>query len=394
MRAMRITLRAVFVAFSGLVILIGLLWLDHRRSTELPKPTGEFVVGRRMYSWSDDKIDVRSPAPGSKREVFAWVWYPAVSAQPGQLPADYLPPLWRQAVQARRGFLLTSLLTRDLARVRPHSFEDLPVSPRRHRYPVILMRAGLAALTTDYTSLAEDLARHGLVVIGFDAPYRTMVVVRRNGEVVTRTAQNDADRFSGAKQEAVATQLVEAWSADMSFALDQLELLNASTSDPLAGRLNLDRVGAVGHSLGGAMVLMFCHDDPRCKAGVDIDGAPLGRVIGDGVRQPFGFLLSDHSAEPVSETGPVEANIKSIFSRLPADRRSYETIRNAGHFQFSDDGALLKSPGGMTVLRTLGLVGLDGRRQVSVTTSYLANFFDRFLNDGAHLVMDTPASRP
>ena len=84
----------------------------------------------------------------------------------------------------------------------------------------------------------------------------------------------------------------------MGFALDQLERLN--TSDPsgrFLGRLDMQRVGVFGHSLGGATALQFCHDDSRCKAGIDVDGAPLGNVIAEGVTQPFMFLLSDHSGE-------------------------------------------------------------------------------------------------
>ena len=84
------------------------------------------------------------------------------------------------------------------------------------------MRAGLAALTTDYTTLAEDLASHGYVVVGFDAPYRTWIVVLPDGTVIPRAPQNDADLVGGPQKEALATRLLRAWSADMSFALDQL----------------------------------------------------------------------------------------------------------------------------------------------------------------------------
>src|SRR5256885_8123283 len=36
-----------------------------------------------------------------------------------------------------------------------------------------------------------------------------------------------------------------------------------------------------------------CHEDSRCKAGIDIDGAPHGSVVQAGLSQPFMFLLSD-----------------------------------------------------------------------------------------------------
>jgi len=242
------------------------------------------------------------------------------------------------------------------------------------------MRAGLAALTTDYTALAEDLASHGYVVVGFDAPYRSLIVVFPDGRVIARAPQNNADLVSGPQQEQLATNLVQAWSADMRFALDQIERLNASDpSGKFVGRLDMQRVGVFGHSLGGATTLQFCHDDARCKAGIDVDGAPLGSVIGEGVTQPFMFLLSDHRSESNAETRPVEANIRSIYDRLPGDRRLQITIRGGNHYMFSDNGAMLKSPLVMRLMRALGIVRVDGRRQVAVTAHYISAFFDVYL---------------
>ena len=165
----------------------------------------------------------------------------------------------------------------------------------------------------------------------------------------------------------------------MSFALDQLERLNASDpSGKFVGRLDLQRVGVFGHSLGGATALQFCHDDSRCKAGIDVDGAPLGSAAVEGVTQPFLFLLSDHSREPKEETGPVEANIRSIYDRLPNDRRLEIVIRGANHYRFGD-GAELQAPLLMGALHTLGIMRLDGRRQVALTKHYISTFFDVYL---------------
>jgi predicted dienelactone hydrolase len=310
----------------------------------------------------------------------AWIWYPAAPQPPAGTGIDYLPAPWRTAVEHQRGALITHLLTRDLSRVHAHSISDANLSPRQRSYPVILMRPGLAALTTDYTTLAEDLASHGYVVVGFDAPYRSEVVVFPDGRVITRASQNNADLVSGPQQEKLATKLVQAWTSDLGLALDQLARLNASDpSGKFQGRLDLQRVGVFGHSLGGATALQFCHDDARCKAGVDVDGAPLGNVIGQGVTQPFLFLLSDHQSESAAEIRQVQANIRSIYDRLPRDRRLQITIRGASHFRFSDDGAMLKIPMVMGALRTLGIVRLDGRRQIAVTAHCLSTFFDVYL---------------
>jgi dienelactone hydrolase len=380
MRIIKTLVAIVLFATTGIAVLLGLLWLDHNRETGLPTPTGPFAVGRTTYAWSDPaQADPLAPQPGTPRELLAWIWYPAAPRQPSQTVDDYLPAPWRTALERHSGVLLTQFLTRDLSRVRTHSIRDANVSPQHRSYPVVLMRAGLAALTTDYSSLAEDLASHGYVVAGFDAPYRSFVVVFPDGRVIARAPQNNADLVSGSEQEHLANQLVQAWSADMGFALDQLERLN--TSDPsgrFMGRLDMDRVGVFGHSLGGAEALQFCHDDSRCKAGIDLDGAPLGSVIGEGVTQPFMFLMGEHESEPDAETRQVAANVHSIYDRLPSDRRLLIMIRGASHYMFSD-GAVLKSPVALRAMRTLGIVPLNGRRQIAVTAHYISTFFDVYL---------------
>jgi dienelactone hydrolase len=386
MRVIKTLAKVALLAVAGIAVLLGLIWLDHTRETVLPTPTGPFAVGRTQYVWSDAAhSDPLAPQPGTSRELLVWIWYPAAPRQPSQNVDNYLSAPWRTALERQSGVLLTQFVTRDLSRVRTHSTGDAEVSPQQRSYPVVLMRAGLAALTTDYTSLAEDLASHGYVVVGFDAPYRSFVVVFPDGRVIARAPQNNADLVSGSEQEHLANKLVQAWSADMGFALDQLERLN--TSDPsgrFLGRLDMQRVGVFGHSLGGAEALQFCHDDSRCKAGIDVDGAPLGSVIAEGVTQPFMFLLSDHAGESADAQTPESirkagANIFSIYDRLPSDRRLMIMIRGAGHYMFSDDGAMLKSPPVMRVIRTLGIVRIDGRRQVAVTRYYISTFFDVYL---------------
>lgn len=47
-----------------------------------------------------------------------------------------------------------------------------------------------------YTTLAEDLASRGYVVVGFDAPFRTTLVVLPDGTIRARTRENDPERAS------------------------------------------------------------------------------------------------------------------------------------------------------------------------------------------------------
>src|SRR3979409_1014266 len=93
------------------------------------------------------------------------------------------------------------------------------------------------------------------------------------------------------------------------------------------------------------------------------------------------LLLSDHGRESGPESLQIKANIQSIYNRLPPDGRAFIEIRGANHFLFSDDGALLKSHIVLGTLRMLGIVGIDGRRQLAVTAYCLHSFFDAYLRE-------------
>ena len=269
--------------------------------------------------------------------------YPA-AAQPGAVVDDYVPAASVVAAERLRSralpvLLMNHVLTRDLSIVHAHSTRNPAVAPREPSYPVLILRGGASAPVAAYTTLAEDLASHGYVVVGLDAPFRTTVVVFPDGRAFARTPANNPE-LCGGRAAGCIDRLLGAWIGDIGFAIDRLQQVNGSDpSGRFTGRLDLARVGVVGHSFGGAQAAQFCHDDARCKAGVDIDGMPFGSVIRDGLQQPFMFLLSAqiHGSDP--EARRVGADIQSIYEhQLPA-RRLRIAIRGANHFLFSDDGA-------------------------------------------------------
>jgi predicted dienelactone hydrolase len=90
---------------------------------------------------------------------------------------DYLPTQVRAPARPASGPLIFRLLsrvfglmTRDLSKVHGRSVRDADVSQQQRSYPVVIMRAGASAPVVNYSTLAEDLASHGYVVVGFDAP--------------------------------------------------------------------------------------------------------------------------------------------------------------------------------------------------------------------------------
>src|SRR5438132_631256 len=274
----------------GLGALLAALWLERRTELTLPTPTGPSAVGRAIYDWTDTKLDMLAPVPGTKRELLVWMWYPSAAGSSATMD-DYVPAQMRAVAGPPGGPL--GFLTRDLSKVHGHSTHDSDLSPQQRLYPVLIMRAVAPAAVMNYSTLAEDLASHGYVVVGFDVPYRTSVVAFPDGRVMRRIPEDNPElclERTGQERELCANRLLTAWTSDIAFVLDRLEQLNASdASGKFTGRLDITRVGVFGHSFGGATAAQFCSQDSRCKAGIDIDGSLHGSAIQTGIHKPFMF---------------------------------------------------------------------------------------------------------
>jgi len=331
----------------------------------LPEPSGRFPVGRVNFDWIDEsRIDPLSPQVGTKRELTVWIWYPA-STNKSSTPSDYIPAYWRAAL-AKRQPPEANKVWRDPSLVHCHSFDNVEIAKAQSTWPAVLMKPGVGSPALDYTTLCEDLASHGYIVVASDSPYNTYLVVHKDGRAV---AVNSAALPRGTN----ATRILEIWSADNRFLLDRLTALNKHDPDNrFEGRLDMAKVGVMGHSFGGATAAEFCHEDLRCKAGIDLEGQPFGEVINTGINRPFMFLLADHLTIPSAEDQQIVDKIKSIYEHS-APGRQYVTLRDSGHFNFSDKCLLFVGP----IPRGSDTIGnIDTRRGLTVAAACVTTFFD------------------
>jgi len=378
---MLLKLRPALLILSALGLVLVLimclaLFVERTSDVELPAPTGTSAVGRVVYDWRD-----------ASHEVLAWVWYPS---ERGGLPDDYIPAPMR-ALETPPAAPIR-WFARDRSKVHAHSIANARLS-NEGAYPIALLRGGGSSSASSYTALAEDLASHGYVVMGVDVPTLTSEVVFPDGRISRRTAENNLEEYSDEERPKVADRLLTIWTAHMSFALDRLATLNvADPSRRFTGRLDMTRVGAFGHSFGGAQSAQFCHDDSRCVAAIDIDGMLFGSVVHDGMAKPFMFLMEGFSATPGPDARELLAEMSSLYSRLPTDTRQALAIRGANHFLFGDDGAAVWSAIVLRGLRITGVLKIDGRRQVAVTRHAVRDFFDAYLKQKtrAHINVLSP----
>jgi predicted dienelactone hydrolase len=291
---------------------------------ELPRPTGPYSVGTTTFRLTDEaRTDALADAP-EPRQVIVHAWYPAVNAASGE-QAPYL----RDGPMEARTF--ATLLKQPegaldyLGETRTHSVLDAP--PRTgERLPVLLFSLGYTAIGSSYTALLEDLASHGYAAFSVIHPYESMAATLADGRVVTMLdaqkqlrkgirrvfdewakegdtmaavtrARDDTEALTlmrGYLQTLpVTTSVVTRWVDDTVLVLDHLARLPAGAAGRLAARLDLNQVGALGHSMGGVAAAGFCARDRRCRAGLNLDGIPqYGSVVDTPFLRPFLMVYS------------------------------------------------------------------------------------------------------
>ena len=80
----KITLTALFGTTLVIGITAALTAWESGRPRTLPQPSGRYEIGRRFFAWRDEaRLDPLSPVRNAKRELAAFIWYPASKVSMG-----------------------------------------------------------------------------------------------------------------------------------------------------------------------------------------------------------------------------------------------------------------------------------------------------------------------
>ena len=146
-----------------------------------------------------------------------------------------------------------------------YSFSDAPLAEVSSTFPVVLFSPGYTVDRRQDAEKLESLASHGYVVVAVDH-YDAFDIAWPDGFYLS----GRADDNYGLKDRA----------RDLVVVLGELTNWNQNDAR-FAGRLGLDKVGAMGMSWGGPTVAELAQQDARCKAVVLLDpGGPQGNLQG------------------------------------------------------------------------------------------------------------------
>lgn len=353
-------------------------------SNELPKPTGIFSVGRTSLEIVDmSRVDPME-GKGSVRRLVVWIWYPTLSPSPSAM-SPYLPRGW-EASDTVMGLPIGTVA------LQSHSHDDAPVERELGPRPLLLFSAsGFSPLS--YAATLENLASHGYVVASISHPHDAPITVFADGTEVMVSLEN-LRRITAAVGDPVAGGMEETFAFRGEMALLKRDDMKSTVDllfdvpHPVVDLIDPERIGALGHSLGGNAALEWCQADPRCQAAVNMDGAIWTEVGKAGLTKPAMVVAAEHPEMLAPPEDLVAAGAFPTVEWCVAERSylfdgwqrvvdaggTLSTIEGASHANFSDI-QFMSMPDDSPWRRVLGPGQPEGMwRQ---TNELLIEFFDK-----------------
>jgi predicted dienelactone hydrolase len=169
----------------------------------------------------------------------------------------------------------------------------------------------------------------------------------------------------------------------------------------LTGRLDLSRVGYLGASFGGSVVVQALLDEPRVRAGVAEDGKPYfsDRAL-TGLRRPLMYMQSEtpyikSSDAQLAQWGLTQASFRAaeqdhyarqmqLFGRAAGPIYNV-FIRGTNHVTFSDLDLIIHVPDAHST---------NIRRAHEIVNAYTLAFFEHYLNGSERSLVDGKTPSP
>lgn len=287
-------------------------------------------------------------------------------------------------------------------------------APENETFPLVIFSHGAFGYNQSNFSTYTELASNGYVVISVEHPYHSLFTEDTGGNTIIA----DASFLNGIMMintenvpEETVFELSSEWLElrcdDLNFVVDSVKAVGASLPESwyaedgqqenilkALAMTDKDRIGVMGHSLGGAAAQALGRTRSDISAVIDLDGTMLGEVTGveNGqdilIDEPYtvpilSFDNEEHhfSAISAEENGEPYAN-NSLHKNAVCGFRTY--IPGSGHMNFTD--LPLFSP---PLAEMLGTGSVGPSECMMTVNSITLEFFDSYLkNEGEFIVSE------
>ena len=275
-------------------------------------------------------------------------------------------------------------------------------------YPLIIFSHGAFGYYQSNFSTYAELASNGYIVVALDHPHHSFFTKDTDGKMITVDEKfiyevtRDDDAVS--KEELMTDS--QAWLKvrvdDENFVLDTIKEAKNSgtlsttwhTSDAdtvlsVINRIDTDKIGLTGHSLGGATAVELGRERTDIDAVIDIDGTMMGEITGvmngeytynsESYPVPVLALFTENNYNMIEsdESGFYRVN-ENMINNAKVGR--IVTFENAEHMDFTDLPLFSPFLGNM-----LGSGERDNEEMMNTLNSVVINWFDYYLKGNGAL---------
>lgn len=340
---------------------------------EIPNPDNDYLIGTRSYIIEDITREEPYSDAYEFRKIKIQTWYPAKTIEGYEL-APWLED----------GTIVSRALSKDIglpffaldhtADIMSNSYIDALLSDTSDIYPVVIISHGWRGFKNLHTDFAEQLASIGYMVVSIDHTYGSVATVFNEDEVAYLNRDALPDRETTSEFLTYANRLVETYAGDVTTTINYLENLNNGLNNSsFANRIDLTKIGLLGHSTGGGGDVFVAINDNRIDAVIGLDAwvEPIKNAdIEQGLSIPSLFIRSQ-----TWETGVNNTTLDALIDHSTYMPLLYQ-IEGTTHYDFTM--VYMYSP----LTKVIGFSGsINSNYLSSILNSMISDFFDQTLKD-------------
>ena len=301
---------------------------------DLINPTGEYSVGTVSYTLTDESRKESFTEEDDNRKLTIQFWYPTEAIAEGEVVA-------------------------------------------KGKFPLVVFSHGAFGYRMSNYSTFQELASHGYTVCSIDHTYHAFMTKQEDGKTIIGNMEfinNAMQAQNGVLDEDVIYALEQEWmdlrTVDMEFVLSYIkERAKTDDSNAVFQTIDIEKIGVLGHSLGGATAAQIGRYDEEVDAVIVIDGTMMGEVT---TNIPYPKpILNMYNEDHYNEALKFQDNYPNMVATKNA-LDSYEVIiKKSGHVNFTD--LPMVSP---FLSSLLGTGDVDARYCIETTNEVILQFFD------------------
>ena len=333
-------------------------------AANLPDPAkpGSYPVGvTTMLLVDHSRTDVTTGGP---RSLPTEIWYPATEDS-RDLPKNKFSDFFVKARNPKLNGALTLAFNIELKEI-DKTFKNFAVRDARVRdgvFPLIVFSHGNGGIRSQNAYWCEHIASHGYVVMSPD----------HTGNSAVTAIGDEVIPYNNEGRPASAVDRPR----DLMFLIDTMTQMNSGGDSRFTGKIDIEHIGASGHSFGGYAATAVADMDSRIDA-----IAPMAAVNRERTNYtcPAMVLLATEDAT-IGLDG--NARIRQYYEESKGSRYLVELV-NGGHYSFTEMYQVNPHFGdgvgkGQRITDGEEIVYIPMERAFEITNAYTTAFFGRYI---------------